>query len=404
MENTETNTFNNTDHFYVPAPDELKEAVLNGKDDASYSFNKEGSSIAATISDKMGLGFNLGNTFDSVVRPGSEITGLEIETAWFNPKTTKEMISAIRKGGFKTMRLPVSWHNHVSGEKDTVDPAWMERIKEVVSWCLDEDMYVILNTHHDIFPGFLYPDNANIDRALVFMKNIWEQISEAFKDYSEEMLLFESMNEIRVFKASFEWTPDYNDPDCISAMENVNRLNRIFFDTVRASGGKNAERCLVIPGYSTSTEGACWDGFVLPTDPAEGRLFVSAHIYSPAHFAFHLKEGANITSFDINSKECTDPIDERFNKLYDRFVSKGIPVTVNEFGTVDKDNDPERIKCLAYTLAKATRLGIRCCYWDNGVFKRYGDGMAIFDRLSLSFPHTEPVGAMLNGIRAFETN
>ncbi len=403
MENTKVNNTAEYERFYVPTPDELKKAVLEGKTmSSSYSFNEEKASKAVQISDRMGLGFNLGNTFDSVVRPGSEISGLDVETAWKNPKTTREMITAIRKGGFKTMRLPVSWHNHVSGEDLSVDPAWMERVKEVVSWCLEEDMYVILNTHHDIFPGFLAPDNENIEKALIFMERIWVQISEAFRDFSDELLLFEPMNEIRVHGASYEWTPDYYDPGCVQAMENINRLNKVFVDTVRASGGNNAERCLVIPGYSTSTEGVCWEGFILPEDTVEGRLFVTAHIYSPAHFAFYLKEGANFTDFDINSAESTDPIDERLSKLYERYVTKGIPVTIGEFGTVDKDNDPERVKCLAYTLAKATQLGIRCCYWDNGVFKRYGDGMAIFDRKALSFPRTEPVEAMINGIKAFE--
>ncbi len=403
MENTKVNNTAEYERFYVPTPDELKKAVLKGKTiSSSYSFKEEKASKAVQISDCMGLGFNLGNTFDSVVRPGSEISGLDVETAWKNPKTTREMITAIRKGGFKTMRLPVSWHNHVSGEDLSVDPAWMERVKEVVSWCLEEDMYVILNTHHDIFPGFLAPDNENIEKALIFMERIWVQISEAFRDFSDELLLFEPMNEIRVHAASYEWTPDYDDPGCVQAMENINRLNKVFVDTVRASGGNNAERCLVIPGYSTSTEGVCWEGFILPEDTVEGRLFVTAHIYSPAHFAFYLKEGANFTEFDINSAESTDPIDERLSKLYERYVTKGIPVTIGEFGTVDKDNDPERVKCLAYTLAKATQLGIRCCYWDNGVFKRYGDGMAIFDRKALSFPRIEPVEAMINGIKAFE--
>ncbi|MBR6303274.1 MAG: glycoside hydrolase family 5 protein [Lachnospiraceae bacterium] len=277
----------------VPSKEDLVSAVLNGRIFPKYldkdfdPFSRD--TPAQRIAEDMGLGINLGNTFDSVVRPESVFKGLEIETAWHNPKTTRRMISGLREGGFKTLRLPVSWNNHVSGAGDDVDLAWMNRVKEVVNWCLEEDMYVILNTHHDIFPGFIYPDTENISRALIFMKNIWGQISEAFKDVSAGKLLFESMNEIRVFKSSFEWTPDYEDKDCIVAMENVNRLNQVFVDTVRACGGQNTERCLIIPGYSTSTEGVCWDGFKMPKDTSEGRLFVAAHMYSPAHFAFYLK-------------------------------------------------------------------------------------------------------------------
>ncbi|MCR4618946.1 MAG: glycoside hydrolase family 5 protein [Lachnospiraceae bacterium] len=389
----------------VPTATELKEAVLKGSIKPLHygkDFNPFSKMTAAQqISLDMGLGFNLGNTFDSVVPADSVFKGVEIETAWHNPKTTKEMIKGLKAGGFKTIRIPVSWRNHVESSFDIVDPAWMARVKEVVSWCLDEDFYVILNTHHDICPGFIYPDDENIDRAVDFMKNIWRRISEEFIDFSAEKLLYESMNEIRVFKAPFEWTPDYDNEDCVKAMKNTNRLNQIFVDTVRKSGGKNAERCLIIPGYSTSTEGVCWDGFELPDDPAYGKMFVAAHMYSPAHFAFFLKEGANLLTFDINDPASTDPIDERLTKLYDNFISKGIPVALDEFGTVDKENDPERVKCLAYTLAKATQLKINCCYWDNGVFFRYGDGMAIFDREKASFPRTEPLDAMLEGMKAF---
>ncbi|MCR5329970.1 MAG: cellulase family glycosylhydrolase [Lachnospiraceae bacterium] len=407
--------------YGVPEVDELRAAVLKnsepdltGSDPSVLCTVDAGSSVQAGTGEQstptpaqimaadMGLGFNLGNSFDAVAHPGSHLKGVDSELAWFNPKTTKEMIAAIKKEGFKTLRLPVSWHNHVTGPEDTIDPAWMARIREVVDWCIAEDLYVILNTHHDIHEGFLLPDNAHIARSEEFMHNVWKQIAREMSDVSSNRLLFESMNEIRVPHAAYEWTPDYNDPECCDAMENVNRLNRVFLDTVRASGGENAERILVIPGYSTSTEGACWDGFRLPEDTVPGRLIVAAHIYSPAHFTFYLKEGANITEFDLNSRESTDPVDERLMKLYNRFVANGIPVNIDEFGTVDKNNDADRIRCLAYTLAKATQLHIRCCYWDNGVFISYGNGMAVFDRNRCIFPNPEPVEAMLRGIRAFE--
>ncbi len=386
-------------------------------------------SVAQRMAADMRLGFNLGNSLDAIARPGGELKGVDSELAWFNPRTTKEMIAAIRKAGFKTLRLPVSWHNHViskiisgdaasgdaadnvSGQedhsrgaavnKDTIDPAWMARVREVVDWCTEEDLYVILNTHHDILEGFLLPDAAHIERAVEFMGNVWKQIADAMRDVSADRLLFESMNEIRIPGAPYEWTPDPDNPECREAMENVNRLNKVFLDTVRAAGGENAARCLVIPGYSTSTEGVCWEGFRLPQDTVPGCLIVAAHMYSPAHFAFYLKEGANITTFDMNSRESTDPIDERLTKLYDKFVSNGIPVNVDEFGTVDKDNDADRNRCLEYTLRKASELKIRCCYWDNGVFKSYGNGMAIFDRKKCIFPDTTPVEVMLKGIRTF---
>ncbi len=388
-----------------PDAESLKNAIIrNEKDHFSVSpLDHSGfrNSFAWKISEDMGLGFNLGNTLDAVAHGKPEFCGVLSEMAWRNPLTTVDMIKAIRQAGFKTLRLPVTWNNHVD-EKDKVDPEWMKRVKEITLWCIEEGLYVILNTHHDIREGFLLPDDGHFERAAEFMKNIWTQIAEAFGDITNEKLLFESMNEIRIPGAPFEWTPDYDDEKCIEAMENVNRLNQIFLDTVRSSGGQNRERILVIPGYSTSTEGVCWEGFKLPKDAEEGRLIVAAHIYSPAHFAFYLKEGANITCFDIDDPASTLPIDERLGKLYRSFVSRGVPVNIDEFGTVDKDNDRDRVNCLAYTLAKASELSIRTCYWDNGIFKAYGNGMAIFDRRRLCFPDMSPVKAMLQGISMYE--
>lgn len=352
-------------------------------------------SAAQSIVTAMGMGFNIGNSLDAVAFRDPGVTGLDTETAWHNPKICRELIKGVRAGGFKSIRLPVSWHNHVSGEADTIDPAWMDRVEEIVKMCLEEGFYVVLNTHHDIREGFLLPDDSHIERSKAFMKNVWTQIAERFKDYDPDRLHFESMNEIRVPKASYEWTPDPENPECRAAMLNVNELNRIFLETVRASGGNNATRLLVLPGYSTSVEGCCFEGFKLPKDSVEGRLIVSAHVYSPAHFVFLVDHGEDIKTFDPSKKECTDPIDERLEKLYNRFVKNGIPVSINEFGTVDKNNLEDRVKCLAYTAAKAKSLGINCCYWDNGRFNMYGEAMAIFDRRTNTFPRKEPLEALI---------
>ena len=385
----------------IPTMEELKKALsLTGGSADKRGFPAD-ETKAQRIAEDMGLGFNLGNTFDAVPHPDSGLKGGQTETAWGNPYTTRDMIKKLRESGFKTMRLPVTWHPHVSGSGDVIDKDWMARIREVVEWCLDEDMYVILNTHHDILEGFLLPDNDHIERSKEFMKNVWAQISEAFADVTAERLVFESLNEIRVPRTSYEWTPDYSNPDCLDAMRNINDLNDIFVKTVRACGGENEDRCIVLPGYSTSMEGVCWEGFRLPEDIAPGLLMVSAHVYSPAHFTFYLKEGINLTTFDLESEESVKPIDDRLEKLYDCFVAKGIPVLLDEFGTVDKDNDADRLKCIVYTVAKASQLGIRCCYWDNGVYKRYGDGMAVFDRENLELYDEGPVEGMLAAVNMF---
>ena len=352
-------------------------------------------SEAQRLADAMGLGINLGNTLDCVSREEHGFQGLDMEMAWGNPKTTRQMITAIREGGFKTMRLPVSWHKHVSGTDDRIDPAWLDRVREIVDWCMDEEMFVQLNTHHDVFTNFLEPDDAGYPRAAEYLENVWSQLADAFKDVPGDRLLFEPMNEVRVWGASYEWTPDLNNPDCIRAMENINRLNEVFVRTVRRSGGENPGRFLIIPGYATCTEGVCWDGFKLPDDDVKDRLLVAVHVYSPAHFTFLLKDGENLRTFDPDDRKFTDPIDERHEKLYEKFIKNGIPVTLNEFAVVDKDNDPERAKCLAYTVAKANSLGIQCCYWDNGRLSLIGDAMAIFDRSTCRFVKKEMLDALL---------
>lgn len=352
-------------------------------------------SKAQQLNYAMGLGVNIGNSLDSTMGGRHGITGLDLETAWGNPKITRQFVTALRKAGFKTVRLPVSWHDHVSGEDDKIEEDWLARVREITEWCLEEGMFVQLNTHHDIFKGFLVPDDEGFPRAKEYLVNVWRQLSEEFKDVSGEKLLFESMNEIRMRETSYEWSPDYNNPDCVRAMENINKLNEAFVNTVRSTGGENAGRYLIIPGYSTSTEGVCWDGFRLPDDPAEGKLLVSAHVYSPAHFTFRLQEGTDQITFDPDDEASTGPLHERLGKLYEKFVTNGIPVTVNEFGATAKDNDPERVKYLGYMVAKAGSFGIQCCYWDNGRKDGPGEGMGIIDRNTGVFFHKEMLDAML---------
>ena len=150
------------------------------------------------IVDEMGFGWNLGNTFDAW--NSSQNQGLDSETCWGNPETTEELIDYLVKTGFKAIRIPVTWHNHLIDDKYTIDPDWMRRVKTVVDWCIKKGLYVILNTHHDnagdnIFPlkygqGY-YPLNKDIEESEKFIYNVWKQISIAFNNGYDHHLIFE---------------------------------------------------------------------------------------------------------------------------------------------------------------------------------------------------------------------
>ncbi|MCR5476618.1 MAG: glycoside hydrolase family 5 protein [Lachnospiraceae bacterium] len=364
---------------------------------------------AMRLTAKLGLGFNIGNSLDCVDTPGSTSTGLGFETLWGNPRTTPEMICALRDAGFGSIRLPVSWHNHVTGPDHRIDPAWMERVRQIVEYCLHEDLYVEINTHHDIREDLIYPDLAHEEQSLKLLTDLWEQIAPAFRDY-DARVIFEPTNEVRLTGTPFEWSPDPADPHCLEAFEVICRMNQRFVDIVRESGGNNRTRFLSIPGYSTSDHGAMAEQFVLPKDPASERLFVSVHNYTPAFFAFYLPEsGHNPVHFDPlydgdpknlpEDTACGQSVDASCRKLYEKFVRNGIPVHFNEFGCVDKNNQADRITYNAYYVAKARSYGMACFYWDNGSMIHSPGSMGIFDRRRLSFPDPAMTEAMVRSAR-----
>ncbi|MCR4759867.1 MAG: glycoside hydrolase family 5 protein, partial [Oscillospiraceae bacterium] len=150
------------------------------------------------------LGWNLGNTFDAAdVRSVTAEHELDYESAWCGAVTTIENIAAIKAAGFRTVRIPVSWHNHVDSE-DRISEAWMNRVKEVADWCVGMDLYVIINTHHDNAEDWYYPDSAHMERSQQYLKAVWSQIAETFRDYDEHLIL-ESLNEPRLVGTDYEW-------------------------------------------------------------------------------------------------------------------------------------------------------------------------------------------------------
>jgi len=320
------------------------------------------SKTAQQVVDDMGAGWNLGNAFDA-----SDCSWLSdemgYESAWNGEKTTKELIKAVKSMGFKTIRVPVSWHNHVD-KNYNISSAWLKRVKEVVQWCLDEDMYVILNTHHDISKEYIYPDKAHYDQSEKYIKAIWKQLSAEFKNTGDK-LIFESMNEVRAVGTNNEWWFDKNNiPTNVQEyISCVNKLNQAFVDTVRASGGNNASRFLMIPGYDTSTDGITNKYFTMPTDTAKDKLMVTVHIYT----------------------EKSSEYQSLINAAYNKFTAKGIPVVVGEMGTVIKTDAKKRAEIEGATAAYARSKGMTVIRWDNNAYTGSTDSYGLIDRKTLSW-------------------
>ena len=307
----------------------------------------------------MGVGINLGNTFDcsgdwysSGGRPG------DVETAWGSPVITQEMIQGYADAGFGVMRLPVSWSSLMDSEGN-ISPAFLDRIDEVVGWILDSGMYCILNSHHD---GWSEKFVEDYDHAMKVYENVWTQISERFNKYGEN-LMFESMNEVG-FDSLWNQYAGTDGKD--EAYRIFNYINQKFIDVVRGSGGNNARRHVLIASYWTSIERACDEMFVLPDDPAD-RMAVSVNYYGPSTLTLITQDvewGKART--DWGSEADYEELNMWFDMMDEHFVKKGIPVIVGEFGCFGSNKTAETCEKWMMDVANAAYSRKMCpVLWDT---------------------------------------
>lgn len=316
---------------------------------------------------EMSIGWNLGNTLDAV---GGK--GLESEVAWQPDYTTKEMVDLLKASGFNIFRVPTTWEAHID-ENGIIDEAWMDRVQEIVDFGIDNEMFVILNLHHE---EWHFPSYENAEAAEDMLVNVWTQIAERFKNYDEH-LIFEGMNEPRKKGTAYEW----NGGDA-EGRKVVNQLNAAFVNTVRNSGGNNKLRHLMIPTYAASADRNAMSALEIPDDD---KIIVSVHAYIPYDFALNVS-GTALWSADKPSD--TGAIDSLFNLLYQTFLYDGYPVIIGEFGSVCKldpdtptgDNLQSRIDCAEYFVSKAKEYGVPCVWWDNGSFVGSGENFGLMDR------------------------
>lgn len=345
----------------------------------------------------MKIGWSLGNTLDAFLE-GGYANELDSETCWGNVATAKEMIDDISAAGFRTMRVPVTWHGHFVDDDFTISEVWLSRVQEVVDYGIDNGMYIILNIHHDTQEDCYLPNTAHLEQSIRYISAVWTQLSERFADYDEH-LIFEGMNEPRLVGSAYEWWIDNNSEECLDAIACINTLNQIFVNTVRAGGGNNGTRYLMVPGYDASPDGALHEDFVLPRDlgDAENRIIVSVHAYTPYQFALQPPDDSgSIAAFDAGKKISTNDIDYFLDRLYDRYTSQGIPVVIGEFGARDKNgNTRDRVDYAAYYIAAARARGITCLWWDNGGFTGMGENFGLYNRREGDFVYPDIVDALM---------
>ncbi len=337
------------------------------------SYNVFELSAMAVVKD-MKIGWNLGNTLDAP----------DGENSWGQPTTTEAMILKLKELGFNTIRIPVSWNKHVSGNNYTVDEAWMDRVQEVVDYAYKNGLYVIINSHHD--NDMYYPSTANLSKAKKYIQSVWAQVAERFKDYDGH-LIFESMNEPRLAGTNNEWWFDSKSKVCQDAAKYINEFNQIFVDTVRSSGGNNAERFLMVTPYGASPYNAINEYFKMPTDSATDKLILSAHAYTP--YDLVMGDGMDKVTFGHSEES---QINDFVDKLYNKFIKRDIPVIIGETGCINKNNPEARYQWAYYFVTKTKKAGMTIVVWDNGSDKTGTESYAFFDRRKLKiFDNTLPV-------------
>ena len=272
------------------------------------------------------------------------------------------MIQGYADEGFGTLRIPVAWSNMMEDDGSyTINPAYTARVKQVVEWALDADMYVIMNLHWD--GGWLEKFPADHDECLKKYNTIWTQLCKEFGNYSD-YLIFESQNE------ELGWNSVWNRWGGTDGKEQsysyVNEINQNFVDTVRSSGGNNAERHLLISGYATDIELTCDPLFKMPNDPAN-RSAVSVHYYTPAGFAI-LEEDAdwakNRTTW--GTQDDFSELNRNMDLLKTTFTDKGIPVIIGEYGCPKKNKEADSVRLFLSSVCESalSRNGICPVMWD----------------------------------------
>ncbi|ASB50110.1 cellulase family glycosylhydrolase [Alkalitalea saponilacus] len=344
---------------------------------------------ASELAQDILIGWNIGNSLE--VPSG--------ETGWGNARTTQALIDAVQAAGFNAIRIPCAWNSYADQNTAEIDPNWLARVKEVVDYCINNDMFVIINTHWD--GGWLEenPFYSKQDEINLKFTAFWEQIATYFRDY-DERLLFAGTNEVRA---------DYGIPttEHITVQQS---FNQNFVTTVRSTGGRNAYRNLIVQTYNTNIDHGI-NFHVMPEDNVENRLFAEVHYYDPYQFALqdsgsgiYTVWGESFIAADSDWWGQEDHVDRQFAKVKSKFVDNDIPVILGEYGAIHRSaltgEDYEAHKAsreyyLEYVTRSAIQHGLIPFYWDNG--HRGNNGFALFYRSNGNIFDQGALDALMRG-------
>ena len=346
--------------------------------------------LAPVTTAQLGKGWNLGNSLEATAGSRFPYT-VSAETNWGNPAVNQQIFNGIAAAGFKSVRIPVSWMQYAD-RKNVIQPFWLARVKQVVDMARNAGLYVIINEHWD--HGWLRPTNRDARTANPKLQALWTQVGNYFKDYDHH-LLFAGTNEVTV---------DYNAPSQENCTVQAN-FNQIFVNTVRATGGNNATRTLVVQGYNTDSENTinvC--GAKVPTDTTTGRLMMEFHYYTPWDFAGN--DTSPVWQWGINAPDPAktagwgneDYLEAAFDKIKLHYTDKGIPVIIGEYGAISKTESDlsmyYRNLWDRYVTASAIRHGFSPQYWDNGYPANHQFGL--FNRATGEQAHSSTISAIIN--------
>ncbi|WP_457447930.1 cellulase family glycosylhydrolase [Roseateles sp. P5_E4] len=316
------------------------------------------------LSKEMSPAWNLGNSVNAVPD----------ETSWGNALTSQQLLNAVKAAGFKTVRIGAGWSHHADADGN-ISAAWMARVAQIVGYARNAGLYVVLNNHETEWTD---PTYANQPVANARLAKLWTQIANHFKNY-DDYLLFAGTNEIM-------FHGDYGPPT--AEYQSVqNGFNQVFVNTVRATGGNNAKRHLVVQGFNTNIN-YTYDGFVKPTDSVANRLFLEVHFYDPYNFALNDQSGiwqwgaiaTNPAAAETWANEAY--VDAQFQKMKSRFVDAGMPVLMGEYGAILRtEYDPAgtyRTYWTKYVTKSMVQHGIVPAWWDPGYGTNHASGL--FDR------------------------
>jgi endoglucanase len=390
----------------APTPQAAASQVMAGASEArtptypSYNTSPQPadatgmSNNAVQLGTLMKAGYNIGNTLEAI---GGE-------TNWGNPQISLQQIQLIKQSGFNAIRLPTSWDQYADQRTGKISDAWLARVKQVVQYCVDNGLYVIVNIHWD--GGWL--DNNITTRAQASVnakqKAYWEQIATTLRDFDEH-LLFASANEPPVSTAT--------------EMSILLSYHQTFINAVRSTGGRNAYRVLVVQGPSTDIDKTYNLMNTMPTDTVPSRLMAEVHYYTPYQFTLMTADeswGNQFYYWGAGFHSTTDPtrnatwgeeadLDAYYAKMKQKFVDKGIPVVMGEFGAIRRSGTlsgdaltlhlNSRAYFHNYASKRAKANGMLPFYWDNGVTG--ANGFALFNRATNTVVDQQMIDALVNG-------